>query len=335
MTAFDSFINGSYLMIPDDHNLDGVMMQDGDDDDLLSVAAASELHEFSHLNFPSVDLPLPGFISPVSLMHSPPATSKRQKFRRRPSAGGRKPDRCRKTSPASVSSLVTSKADLPMSLNLNPKWSPCLVSVKTLSSEFSTTMWTSSDDLGDNSCIDFPCSPSNSLSLDAYDDCQPNDVLVDDGFCKGDANLRLQRNEATAGAVKRFAASTVGTFDLADKKQLAEFAKIRPKRLVDDYLKTVACPHKGCNKRFRDNSAMRKHLHTHGPRVHVCPECEKAFVEASKLRRHQLVHTGEKPFKCTFEGCGKRFSLDFNLRTHVRIHTGDLHTCLKCFCLKL
>lgn len=75
-----------------------------------------------------------------------------------------------------------------------------------------------------------------------------------------------------------------------------------------------ACPHKGCNKMFRDNSAMRKHLHTHGPRVHVCAECGKAFVESSKLKRHQLVHTGEKPFQCTFEGCGKRFSLDFNLR---------------------
>ncbi|KAL3316431.1 hypothetical protein Ciccas_004919 [Cichlidogyrus casuarinus] len=87
--------------------------------------------------------------------------------------------------------------------------------------------------------------------------------------------------------------------------------------------RSVICPQPGCGKSFRDTPAMRKHLHTHGPRVHICGECGKAFVESSKLKRHQLVHTGEKPFQCTFDGCGKRFSLDFNLRTHLRIHTGD------------
>ncbi|XP_073910879.1 zinc finger protein 42 homolog [Castor canadensis] len=97
-----------------------------------------------------------------------------------------------------------------------------------------------------------------------------------------------------------------------------------PNKDCDDLApEALACPQNGCTRKLRDRAALRKHLLVHGPRQHVCAECGRAFVESAKLKRHFVVHTGEKPFQCTFEGCGKRFSLDFNLRTHVRIHTGE------------
>ena len=87
--------------------------------------------------------------------------------------------------------------------------------------------------------------------------------------------------------------------------------------------KSLSCPFPNCSKISQDGASYRKHKVTHGPKMFVCPECERGFRENSKLIRHMVVHTGEQPYICSFGTCGKGFSLEFNLRTHMRIHTGE------------
>jgi Zinc finger, C2H2 type len=56
---------------------------------------------------------------------------------------------------------------------------------------------------------------------------------------------------------------------------------------------------------------------------HKCKICDKRFTRPSSLQTHMYSHTGEKPFACNVEGCGRQFSVVSNLRRHKKVHKNE------------
>lgn len=57
---------------------------------------------------------------------------------------------------------------------------------------------------------------------------------------------------------------------------------------------------------------------------YICPTCSKPFSRPSSLKIHTYSHTGEKPYKCKHDGCGKHFSVRSNMKRHEKgCHGGN------------
>merc|ERR1719370_716588 len=80
-----------------------------------------------------------------------------------------------------------------------------------------------------------------------------------------------------------------------------------------------------CSKEFRNKVSLRTHMklvHKLG-RQYTCAYCGKILYSSQYLMKHEMTHTGEKPFKCP--DCDYRCIQRSNLRIHMRgVHKKEL-----------
>uniref|UniRef100_A0AAX7TUJ4 C2H2-type domain-containing protein n=1 Tax=Astatotilapia calliptera TaxID=8154 RepID=A0AAX7TUJ4_ASTCA len=68
-------------------------------------------------------------------------------------------------------------------------------------------------------------------------------------------------------------------------------------------------------KSFTQAGDLKKHQLIHsGFKPYSCDLCGKSFTQAGDLKKHQLIHSGFKPYSCDL--CGKSFTVAGHLKKH-------------------
>ncbi|KAM7300184.1 hypothetical protein ISCGN_020748 [Ixodes scapularis] len=71
-----------------------------------------------------------------------------------------------------------------------------------------------------------------------------------------------------------------------------------------------------------ERAPYRRHQNVHtGERPHECAECGQKFAQPADLRRHESTHSGERPHVCP--ECGRGFVERGHLSRHRQTHSGE------------
>ena len=86
-----------------------------------------------------------------------------------------------------------------------------------------------------------------------------------------------------------------------------------------------------CEKVFTCKSSVRKHIsssHTVEKKKHYCNECTAEFLSTYDLKVHMRSHTGENPYRCKM--CELAFARKRQLDTHMYSHGVGLNLFNEC-----
>lgn len=81
------------------------------------------------------------------------------------------------------------------------------------------------------------------------------------------------------------------------------------------------CQQKRCQQPVAGSKRPRLQLYPPGCSPFRCTECNREFNRMENLKTHLRIHTGERPYTCSV--CSKCFRHSGALTRHFRIHTGE------------